>query len=324
MFSQGPGGAAYDSTFSTSDPKLIKFESGNASIGTGVTSVSSSSVDITIKNGGSASVNPVLQSQITAAGLGFYLAKTGGPCGGSGIFPGGDGFGGCGQTTGPLTFSDLPRGPRQGDLLATAAFEFSVTADGTSVYDFRGVETLTEGDGFPIVDALIMTLNGAPVAGGVLQNLTHNTPGSPGSADGYMWDASNVNIALGSALAAGATRDVVYTATVTTLSVEGCTAADPTVCLVPYAAFGDPIGKGGGITNARRFGSGLDGGPVADPATGISFVDNWGPQRFATPTFDNGILSFNSVPEPGTWAMLILGSGLVGAALRRRRVLSYT
>ncbi|MBP6878112.1 MAG: PEPxxWA-CTERM sorting domain-containing protein [Phenylobacterium sp.] len=29
----------------------------------------------------------------------------------------------------------------------------------------------------------------------------------------------------------------------------------------------------------------------------------------------------SAVPEPGTWAMMILGTGCVGAALRRRRAL---
>jgi hypothetical protein len=43
------------------------------------------------------------------------------------------------------------------------------------------------------------------------------------------------------------------------------------------------------------------------------------------PTFDfnTGVLSFNGVPEPKTWMSMILGFGLLGAALRRRRVLSY-
>lgn len=36
-------------------------------------------------------------------------------------------------------------------------------------------------------------------------------------------------------------------------------------------------------------------------------------------TFSGG-----AVPEPATWVSLIFGFGMLGAALRRRRVLSYS
>ena len=37
---------------------------------------------------------------------------------------------------------------------------------------------------------------------------------------------------------------------------------------------------------------------------------------------DNHTIGINAVPEPATWAMLILGFGLVGVAARRRRITS--
>jgi len=327
IFSQG-GGAAYYSSFS-SGPSAISFESGNASLrgDNPVRSTSTSSVDITIKNSGSSSVNATMQSQITAAGLGLYLADTSpdiaGACGGSSLFSGsgGDPFGGCGQTNGGQTFADLPISRGREGALAGAEFAFTVTVGGATVYDFTGEETLSvnPATGQLAVNPLVLSDDS------VLQGLTHIRPGMPGSADGYTWNASEVNIALG-ALAAGASEDVVYTATVTTFSDVNCVTSDPSVCLVPYAAFGDPIGRGGGTTNvAPRFGLGLDASPLADATGPISFVDDWGPQTFQTPTFDfqDGVLSFNSVPEPKTWMILILGFGLLGAALRRRRVLSY-
>jgi hypothetical protein len=40
------------------------------------------------------------------------------------------------------------------------------------------------------------------------------------------------------------------------------------------------------------------------------------------PLVDNISLSIGAVPEPSTWAMMILGFGLVGASLRRRRLAS--
>jgi hypothetical protein len=35
--------------------------------------------------------------------------------------------------------------------------------------------------------------------------------------------------------------------------------------------------------------------------------------------FDNASLNFNAVPEPATWAMMILGMGVIGGTMRRRR-----
>ena len=32
-----------------------------------------------------------------------------------------------------------------------------------------------------------------------------------------------------------------------------------------------------------------------------------------------GTVTINAVPEPGTWAMMLIGFGAVGFALRRRR-----
>jgi hypothetical protein len=323
IVSQG-GGAAYYSSFGTT-PSTVSFESANASIrgDNQVSSTSTSSVDISIKNGGSNTLNPVLQSDITGASLGFYLANTAGGCGGSGLFSGGDPYGGCGQTTGGQTFRNFNvAGVPFGTVLAGSAFEFTVAVGTNTVYNFTGIETVTEGDGFAVVNPLQMALNGVAIDSGVLQNLTNTTPGMAGSANGWMWDDSPVSIALGS-LGAGGTEDVTYTATVTTFSDLGCTSSDSSVCLVSYGAFGDPIGKGGGTSNVARFFA----SPFDDTGDGIKFVDNWGPQTFATPTFNfgSGLLSFNAVvPEPETWMSMILGFGLLGGALRRRRILSYT
>ena len=58
---------------------------------------------------------------------------------------------------------------------------------------------------------------------------------------------------------------------------------------------------------------------VALAATGVTrleFDNNSG--GIGNWIFGIGQLSFNAVPEPGTWAMLIAGFGLVGFAARRR------
>ncbi len=311
--SQGKNnGSSFASSFA-SNPATISFESGNSSVGVNVTSTSTSSVDITIKNGGSMAVAPTLESQITPAGLGMYLADRSGGCGGNL-------FSGCPQTKGGQTFADLTSPTTTaGTVVSAAEFDFNVTAGGTQVYDFKGLETLTvDSGGNLVVNDLVLS------APNVLQGLVKLQPGGPGSALGYAWNASNVLIGLGSDLAPGASEDVIYTSTVTTLSHTACT-ADPNVCLVAYSAFGDPIGRGGGVTHARRLGEGLDGLPTAPGIGRVQFSRD----VFAAPTFDDGVLKFDfikttAIPEPKTWMSLILGFGILGAALRRRRVLSYT
>jgi hypothetical protein len=48
-----------------------------------------------------------------------------------------------------------------------------------------------------------------------------------------------------------------------------------------------------------------------------------GPGGTGTPTFNTGFITVPAaVPEPGTWALMISGFGLMGAVLRRRRALT--
>lgn len=54
-----------------------------------------------------------------------------------------------------------------------------------------------------------------------------------------------------------------------------------------------------------------------DPAPGNCLNGSWGEMNGFVPTFIHADF-INGVPEPSTWAMLILGFGVVGGALRRR------
>jgi hypothetical protein len=57
-------------------------------------------------------------------------------------------------------------------------------------------------------------------------------------------------------------------------------------------------------------------GGTAQAFVGTSSGDNIGP------IVDNIVLSTSAVPEPATWAMMIIGFGLVGVAARRRGLMS--
>ena len=94
-------------------------------------------------------------------------------------------------------------------------------------------------------------------------------------------------------------------------------AVDTHAALVAFAGFGDPVGRGGGLDETPQALSGDVGAFHADNPdedfiiTGLNF-------RRTTVSVAPGI------PEPSTWAVMITGFGLAGAALRRRRRVAYT
>uniref|UniRef100_UPI0025D589F4 PEPxxWA-CTERM sorting domain-containing protein n=1 Tax=uncultured Phenylobacterium sp. TaxID=349273 RepID=UPI0025D589F4 len=129
-------------------------------------------------------------------------------------------------------------------------------------------------------------------------------------------------------LAGGVVHNLTYTTSVYSdlgqrRAVQGpCSAG-----LVGYAGFGDPIGRGGALFSVLAIelgalvGSIVGDEPCAvDPLTGPPGI-GFTPITFQKPVFENGVLRFGpgGVPEPATWAMLIIGFGGIGATLRRRR-----
>jgi hypothetical protein len=145
------------------------------------------------------------------------------------------------------------------------------------------------------------------------------SPADNGYAEiGYQWDNTPFQVQWPTVLHDGDTATFTYQTVMTTFSGYACTDA----CVLAYGAFGDPIGRGGSLAGINPFifsdALGGGGGGGGDGGDGINF-DTF---HFDLPNLDqNGNLSFElaSVPEPGTWALLLMGMGLVGASLRRRR-----
>ncbi len=86
-------------------------------------------------------------------------------------------------------------------------------------------------------------------------------------------------------------------------------------------------GGGGGALCAGGGGGGYAGGNGA-PSRFCDGVGGGGGSSYAslnarvlgfTPRGENGWVAISSVPEPGSWALLIAGFGLIGAVMRRRR-----
>ncbi|MBU1374973.1 MAG: PEPxxWA-CTERM sorting domain-containing protein [Alphaproteobacteria bacterium] len=128
----------------------------------------------------------------------------------------------------------------------------------------------------------------------------------------YAWSATDILVPLNAILQVEDSLSLQYRTSVTSSTSVDCITTN-TACLVAYSGFGDPIGRGGGVANLAA--RGVRNQEAYKPITGIIF-DPQDIQPFQ--------IASVPVPEPATWISMLFGFGLLGAALRRRRVLSYS
>lgn len=311
------GGSSLAAT-SLLTPDYIEFQNGSASMGNYVQVTTTTNVDITLRNDTAAPIVPQLLSTITAAGLGIFVGNVGEVCRVTSVSS-------CGPTLGTGSFNDfsLYPGGEVPSLLARTAFDFSVLSDGITVYSLTGsLELWNSANGNFFVENLD---DAAAALSGFGQIITD------AEWRGFAWDATAVpiNFVGDTLLAVGDSRTLSYVTTTTSYSAVAC----DTECLVAYGSFGDPVGRGAGI--APRLTAFSPGGFesfaafssddaiafAAAPAFELFPDIKFQTFEFQIPVFENGVLSFQplAVPEPTTWAMLIVGFGLVGTAARRGR-----
>jgi hypothetical protein len=302
----GPPGTSYNS-FVTVGSSAITFESANSGSAANTSSFSQVSFDVT--NNLDQAIN--FKSTITAAGLGFYLADTSGGC----LYS-------CPQATGH-TFNELLNGG------AHVGFDFSVTgttdSGTTTLYSLSGGLQMNRDGGLFLFDDLGNADTGPR---SVLSNFGAATGNdftgdiSAASGIGYVWDATGISFDLGN----NPFETITYKTSVFSNSNASCI-ANTTICLVAYSGFGDPVGRGGDVTafaSLANFAASLADGPsLTGPnglITGITFTQT----TLDTPTFGPDGVNFGGpgVPEPATWMTLILGFGLLGGTLRRRRTVA--
>jgi hypothetical protein len=289
----------------------ITFLSANDVSGQPIGAGSTSSVTLNVTNGYGLN----LHSTITPAGMGFYVANVGD---GSCILTGS-----CAQVAAnsSYSFADFAAIP---GFSAHTEFDFSIVAQQfdftTSLYHMSGNLDLGIGatGGLSVSDFYgdnFSTLSHfgleTPVAGGDV----------PYHSLGYNWLETEIS-GLGP-INIESTYQVIYSASVLSSVNAPCLSGrdgvdqDVTACLIAYSGFGDPIGRGVATLSIASAGDiqVLNHGED-DLITGLNFT----PFTIDVPRIaGNTLVIGGTVPEPATWAMMILGFASIGGVLRRRR-----
>jgi hypothetical protein len=309
-------GLAYDGVASTSEyhviaqlqPTDIKFS--NGATASGAYQYSTTTTSIVVNFTGNS--RPRLVSVIDPGGFGIYLGDTSG-CELSATA-------GCPQVTSAsgLTFADLTRDSDApaGTALGGATFSFTVASGSQVMEHLSGSITLFYNTADPSSPIVVTSVGGLATG---LTNFGLETPPGSSSAIGYNWGQTDLSVPFPAN--PRASNSLTYTTVVSSYSLADCAAACQ---LVAYGGFGDPIhlsgGSGGDEAVPRdglaAFGVIPDGGP--DLINGVSYSDYY----FQLPTYANGVLyllPFAGVPEPAGWALVLLGTGVLGHRLRRRR-----
>lgn len=298
----------------------ISFRNGSSSAGSYATTTSHTALDIHFTNDSASTVHPVLNSTILGAGMGLFVGDVSCLNGLNSCAPDANLFGGS------ATFQDFMPNGLYGNLtnLAGASFEFKITGGGNVIYDLTGSLALMRDPGTG-TNFLLTDLGAAQAA---LTNFRLSSDPGSGTDFGALWDPTNILVDFGggSDLAPGESSTLTYETTVSSYSLADCTGAG--ACLISYAAFGDPIGRGGGVTASTAFLKTLLSSVSFDTPGLIRIVSPpeddplaFHSTNFGLPTFHDGVLSFkpvSTVPEPASWAMMIGGLALVGRALRGR------
>lgn len=148
------------------------------------------------------------------------------------------------------------------------------------------------------------------------------------------WQATNLSIDAGR-LTGFQSMQIIYRATYFSSSSVACD--DVLLCPGAQVVFGDPRNNGGVILSSAAFSAAslLNAPPPIDLAVigglygqyfvPVAFTDN-GTSPFEEPTL-GADLNYNqlyrsrlsAIPEPESWALMILGFGAAGAAMRRQR-----
>ena len=310
-------GAGY-AAFADISGSSIFFEAGSMSAGrgNGSRSVTEVSFDVTgtVPDG---RIDRVL-STVFESTFGFYLGNFDTGCAGVTLAN-------CARTTTDDGFDTFGRFGAAGGVgeIARTGFAFEILYDDAAIRTIAGsISMQRNADGS--ISFIEDLGSGTDALGSALVGFGSDDVAN--YAKVYKWDRTSFVAILADPIEFGETARITYRITTETSSWAANFGNNSTPnMVVGFACFADPFGKGG------RRGS-IDFAPikalVGNPAdaTCDDFVldDDEVPRVYALgiPEVRDGVIIFNTVPEPSSWAMLIGGFGLVGVSLRRRRTLA--
>lgn len=306
----GPGGAGFSASADISGDAIF-FQAGSMAAGKGNAATSEVTVSFDVTNPGATAITQ-LRSTIFESNFGFYATNFGGGAIGGQPLPNCSGvtLPTCVATTFGSGFSDFTDSaalapPR---TLATTQFEFIVKQDSNVVravsgslamiQDVNGDVVFTPGLGFSELSSVLSNFRLFEVSDRVFA---------------YTWDRTNFTANL-NAILEGQTSNLSYTIRTATFNFAESDVLPPTANqIVAFSCFADPIGRG------------TSGSMFVIPNFGPSTCNNYGgdgsvtPYSLKVPQIIGDTLDFTApaIPEPDTWAMLIIGFGLVGLSMRR-------
>lgn len=289
------------------DSNLVTFESGTATVGANARSTSISGIDITFENTNDGTINlsPFI-STIIPAGMGFYVQDASGPP--IDMNP----FTGYGQSL-TTTFGNFFNATGVG-VFAEAAFDFQVTTLESTLYSLSGLVSLSfDANGNVIINENLTGPNGS---GRFLNGFSDPPAINNPYALVYDWQATDILIPLTGQLSGYESQVVSYRANVTSWTNAPCINKGLN-CIVAYSGFGDPVGRGGGVEEFAAFARGFSAPQANNNQDFVIRSLNFDPTTIS-------VFRSAAVPEPTTWALMIGGFGLAGAALRRRRRVAYS
>jgi hypothetical protein len=275
----GAGGYGSYLADTTYKSSSISFSDNATSMGASSYVTATTTLTVTIMNNTGSTVSGLsLASAITPAGFGIFVATPNTPDIDKSLADSGE------------TFNNfVPTSPCNYCALATANYNFAISVGATA----QSAQTSLASYAQNLI--LLSTPNG-PIIGPLGNGLASGTGAIDTPYDvEYNWGQTNLDPSLPS-LGAGDSETITYISSVSSFTNAVLKSGDNSGAeLLAYACFGDPIGKGN------------------DPHCSNSFT-------VGQPSLENGVLSFNIpvVPEPQTWALMLIGAGFVGGALRRR------
>jgi hypothetical protein len=346
----GMGGGVSITALSNVSNDEILFRNGIAAMGAGVSVINTTGVAITFTNTSDHVVAPVLDSTLLAAGVGVYMtAGANHDTQGSGCSAGA--LTACGSPTateGENLYQDGGFGLASSGSSA-ARFMFDVSVGGASVYSLGGEVGLRFNDDTGKDEFYSDFNEGASGNAATILGIQGTTGDY---ADTFSWNDTDVAIPLNTLLDPGASVTAIYTIQTQTVigmdaqsyigpfenltdSEDKWTVAAPIV----YSSFGDPVGRAGTINPSAQALNMLvsrSTSPNDDRITGLDTravghltlgQDDYVEQADGTyqmvatvkgATYDDPSAP-GALPEPSSWALMLGGFGLVGAAVRRRK-----